>query len=260
MNATARTLVSVLVGAVALLGGTAACATPHTIDGYIADVRSSMDDYESRNTADSQIVAVGQGMCSYPESLNTDFAAESDMTPRQQEDFKLLADTTRGYCDVLGSTPAPGGDPGGFGDSVVSSAVEPVAPVAIPPMPIEVGVPVGINYGGEDVLTYTFDKVSRCGSNLALDVTIKTGEFASHTDGLIMSADFVGADGVTRMVTEAYDYTCTDAAGELPFMSDRQPERTYKGRVLYAVPAGQDGTLNLYGSDGVTRTLAISGS
>lgn len=260
MNTLTRTGAALLIGGSLLLGGSVACATPHTIDGYISEIRGSMDDYESRNTADSQIVSIGQGMCSYPESLNTDFMAESDMTPQQQEDFKLLADTTRDYCDVLGTAPAVG-DPGGMGgyggDTVNPAAAVPAAPVVVPPTPVEVGKPIAINYGGEDVVTTTINSVSRCGQSLVLDLTMKTGDTYSTTDGVATSMDFVGEDGITQTVSQAYDYQCT-ASGELPYSMDRKPGRTYQGKFLVDVPAGQGGTLNLYGSDGITRTLAIS--
>ena len=38
-----------------------------------------------------------------------------------------------------------------------------------------------------------------------------------------------------------------------------KPSRTYTGHVSFEIPNGTGTTLNLYGSDGVTRTLDVTG-
>lgn len=262
MNTLTRTGAALLIGGTLLLGGSVACATPHTTDGYISEVRGGMDDYESRNMADAQIVTMGQAMCSYPESMEPATWQNEWTSPAQQEKTAALAEITKRYCDVLPPMTAPinetdagmplEGDP---------ASAAPVAP--LPPTPITVGQPISLNYGGtEDVSTTTINKVTRCGGEyLLFDMTVKTGTVWSQQDSIAQTIDYVDSAGVTRDATPymSVGSGCGDYEDSFPSQYDMKPGKTYQGLVQYEVPAGATTTLNLNGTDGVVRTLDITG-
>lgn len=266
MNALSRTLAGLVVGATVVAGAGVACATPHTVDGYISEIRDTMADYDNRSTSDDQIVNVGRAMCSAPEALDTSRISESDATPQQQETTIKFSAVTSRYCDVLGTTG------NGFGPAATSSTTAmPAAgtdPVPAPPsvpteVPVTIGQPLKINYGGDDVYTVTITKVGRCSSSLKLDITAVTGQaFQPGSDAIAQSVDWIGTDGVTHTgsgLGMPSTMDCYDSSRSFPSPYDLRPGRTYTGEIFYDIPKGQGAKLNLYGSDGVTRVLAILG-
>lgn len=266
MTTSYRVLSSAVLGLVLAGGLTVACATPHTIDGYISEIRGQMPDYDSRSTSDDQIVNIGRAMCSYPESFDTIGATENDATPEQQEQTDTFLATTKGYCDVLGTNPLPASVPGygaPLGDTSYTDAAAPTAAPPAPPVPITIGKPIALNYGGtEDVSTTTINEVTRCGGEyLILDVTVKTGTVWSPNDSIAETIDYVDSSGVTRDATEymAVGSTCGDYDDALPMDMDMKPGKTYQGLVQYEVPIGATKMLNLNGTDGVIRTLDVTG-
>lgn len=262
MHTTTRALAALLVGATALLGGTVACATPHTTDGYISEVRGQMDDYESRNMADAHIVTMGQSMCAYPESMEPATWQNEWTSPAQQEKAATLAEVTKRYCDVLPpmTTPINETDAGTPMEGDPGNAA-PAAP--IPPTPITVGRPIPLNYGGTtDVSTTTINNVTRCGAeDLIVDMTVKTSDVWSPNDTIAQTVDYVDSDGVTRTATAyaSVGSTCGGYEKSFPMTSDMKPSKTYQGLVQYQVPAGATTTLNFNGTDGAVRTLDVTG-
>ncbi|AEA28878.1 hypothetical protein Psed_6807 (plasmid) [Pseudonocardia dioxanivorans CB1190] len=259
-----RHLTTLAIGATLTLGLVSACATPHTTDGYISEMRAEMDDYESRNVADSQIVMMGQGMCSYPESLEPAFYQNEYTSPAQQERSAAHAEITKRYCDVLPPMTTPinetdagmyEGDTGHTGD-LSGSAQPAAAPIETP---VVLNEPNAINYGGtENVVEWTLTSVDRCNEKLRLGVTMKTGStYTPGTDGAFHDAEYIGTDGVTH---DPDLYMTSEPCGEdLPLAYDGKPGNTYVGYVTYDVPVGKASTLKIYGTDGVTRTLDITG-
>lgn len=139
-----------------------------------------------------------------------------------------------------------------------SAGAAPTAP--IPPTPVTAGQTVAINYGGtEDVMTYTVNTVGRCGGSLQIDVTVKTGSVFTTNDSIAQSSDYVDTDGVTHTGPSSIpsDYNCYE--GGLPSNYEMKPDRTYTGHLSFEIPKGTGTTLSLYGTDGVTRTVDITG-
>lgn len=252
MNTTTRTLTALVIGAVALLAGGTACATPHTTDGYISEVRSEMDDYESRNTADAQIVTIGQAMCSSPEMLEPAFYQNEYTSPAEQDRNIKLAEIAKRYCDVL----PPMTNPVTETDAGMYEAHQPAPPVETP---VVLNEPNAVNYGGtENPVEWTLTSIDRCDGKLRLGITMKTGPaYAPGNDNAFQDAEYIDTEGVTR---DPDLYMTSEACGDdLPTGYGGKPGNTYQGYLTYDIPAGTATILKLYSSDGVTRTLDIEG-
>lgn len=103
LNIITRSLAALSVGVTIAAGAGVACATPHSPEGYIADIRDVMPEADGASISDDQLIGTGRMMCAYPESLNTTVAG-TDAAPEYVEYTKITATS----CDVLGSAPTPG--------------------------------------------------------------------------------------------------------------------------------------------------------
>ncbi|MBN9734991.1 MULTISPECIES: hypothetical protein [unclassified Pseudonocardia] len=246
VTASARSALALAVGAIVTMGVVAGCTTPHTQDGFVEEMRSSMSDAESGGITDDQILAAGRIMCSFPGALDSARAEHADKVA-----------VVESYCDVLRSE-VPAADPMAWApETEAASAAIPAAE-----MPIVVGTPFGINYGGtENAMDVNITGVTRCGTNLVLSVRLVTGsiysEYDTWNDG--SGVEYIDTTGVTRTANEAFDSNCVDYDEDLPYAHERKPSRTYEGKVLLDVPAGKTTALQFSGSDGVTRTLDVAG-
>ena len=256
MTTSYRHLAALAVGATLTLGLVSGCATPHTPEGYVSEARSTIPSAEQDHVTDQQLLIVGRMMCAYPESITTT-SFENDAPPEYVE----LSQITASYCDVLGPD---GGPVEAMPDPMAAAPVAAESSAApLPPTPISVGVPVTLNYGGtEDISTTTINKVTRCGGEyLILDVTVKTGNVWSTNDSIMESIDYTDSSGVTR---DAPGYSgigssCGDYDDALPMSMDMKPGKTYQGLLQYEVPIGATTTLELEGTDGLVRTLDVTG-
>ena len=94
-----------------------------------------------------------------------------------------------------------------------------------------------------------------------LSVRLVAGSIYSQNDSWSQGSgvEYIGTTGVTRTASEAYDSDCVDYDADLADSYDRKPSRTYEGKILLDVPAGQPTALQFSGTDGVTRTLNVTG-
>lgn len=254
MNTFTRTAAGLLVGGALVLGGGVACATPHTPQGYVSEMRDTMSEVDSASVSDLQLIQTGKMMCAMPETLELaeNDGAETDAGPEYVEFTRL----TKDYCDVLlqpGSpSPFPGTSP--YGDT---AAMASSSPAALPPEQITVGGPVALNYGGEDIATWTVDKVDRCGPYLRLSITLTTSEmFVSGQDDPLTKVAVTGTDGVTQNNPGISAYDCGEP---LPYSYDMAPGKTYKGIKTFQIAPGEGASLDLSGSDERVRVLDITG-
>lgn len=254
MNTFTRTAAALIVGGTLVLGGGVACATPHTTDGYISEVRAGMDDYESRNMADAQIVSMGQAMCAYPEMLEPAFYQNEYTSPADQERSIKSAEIAKRYCDVLPPMTNPVsetdagiatyGDPGGAG--AYGAGAYPTPPPA-PPAPIVIGQTNALNYGGQDVATWTVNSVDYCGAYLRMNVTMTTSDmYVPGQDNVMHRTQWTDTEGITHDNAGISAYDCGE---ELYTGYNTKPGKTYRGVVTFDIPQGQLASLDVYGSD-----------
>lgn len=117
MNTITRTLAGLVVGAAVVAGAGVACATPHTPEGYVSEIRGVLPAADTEMMTDHQIITSGSMMCAFPESLTTT-GFENDAPPEYVEYSKVTA----AYCDVL---PAGSAAPGYGGDTAIQAATGP---------------------------------------------------------------------------------------------------------------------------------------
>lgn len=239
-------LAALAVGATLALAVTAGCAAGHTADGYIADMRSAMTDQENAAASDQQVLATGRMMCSIPGALDTVNTAESDAG----EDYAQYVEITRGYCDVLGTDTA-----NAFPSLPGSTATEPAAETYTPPppAPITIGSVQKLNYGGQDVATWTVDKIDRCGPYLRFTITMTTGDLFTPggTDGINHRTQWTDTQGITHDGGPIMAFDCGD---ELVSSYSAQPGKTYQGVITFDIPEGQLAALDMIGSDDRVNT------
>lgn len=251
MNPATRIFAAFAVGSVAALGVLTGCSAEHTETSYVREVRAVTPADQAASLTDNQVLIGGRMLCGIPGAMDTVKAGGGDIPPYAIE----VAGITEGYCDILKTDAAP------FSSEI--NATTAAEPAALPlEVPVAVGKPFAINYGGtENPLEVNITSVTRCGQNLVLGVRLVTGPTYSENDSWAssMGVEYIDKHGVTRTASEAYDSSCVDYDEGLPYSTERKPSRTYEGKVLLDLPAGQATTLQLDGSDGVTRTLDVTG-
>ena len=248
MNSIARTLAATAVGVTLAAGVLTACATPHTEQGFVSEMRAGMSDTENAAVSDQQMIAAGRMLCSFPGALEAARTEHSDRIA-----------TVETYCDVL-RTEIPAADPMAWVPEAGATAAEPMPPAEVP---VTTGTPFSVNYGGtENALDVTITGVSRCSSYLILDVRLVTGSIYSENDSWVSGSgiEWLDSSGVTRQASDAFvGDQCFGYDEQLPYAYDRKPGRTYVGKLAFEIPSTAT-QLMFDGTDGVTRTLAISGT
>lgn len=231
MKTITRALLGLVVGTTAVAGAVAACAAPHTAEGYVFEVRGVLPAADAGMMTDQQIIASGSEMCAIPGSLTTT-GFENDAPPEYVEYSKITA----AYCDVLPQAPAPG-----YGAGTA-------APTSAAPQQVVLNQRFDIldNYGTKmaDAAITSIEVDADCSESkkysseeskperghfviLAMDIAT-TAEFRPDQVGYPNPNDFTftGPDGYTNDAVDAATAYCVPQDDTFDVMS---PSRKYRG-------------------------------